>query len=158
MFGPYDYNASTLTLVEYIRKGLTINYIIRANIDGQGKDTTEHVYSIDDKSFNEGSYITRTDIFVFVKVFQYILNQEFKRLEALKTYIKAIVKICCRLDIPVPWVLPSGAIVSQGYLASKTLKIQPFAFTSSRYNFKTILKDVFIYIVFKYTFVTRHRI
>ena len=45
--------------------------------------------------------------------------------------------------MPIPWVIPSGAIISQSYLDNKTLKIKPFGFIDSRYNFKTIIKDRF---------------
>lgn len=43
----------------------------------------------------------------------------------------------------IPWLLPSGAIISQSYFNFKTLKIRPFAFIKFKYNFKTIIKDEF---------------
>ena len=61
----------------------------------------------------------------------------------LKSYLRTIVKICTKLNMPIPWVIPSGAIISQSYLDSKTLKIKPFGFIDSRYNFKTVIKDRF---------------
>lgn len=43
----------------------------------------------------------------------------------------------------IPWVLPSGTIISQSYLEGKTLILRPFAFINSRYNFRFIVENKF---------------
>ena len=57
-------------------------------------------------------------------------------MEALKDYIGRVVLICARINMPVPWTLPSGAIISESYLKSKELKIRPFGFVNGTYTFR----------------------
>lgn len=137
----YSYNSSLPRMVENVAKNLIPHDIIENGVDLEGNPKLEYIYAIDKEGIENGAFVKRVDIVVFIRVFQHILNQEFKRLKALKDYIKGIVKVCSKLKIGVPWVLPSGAIVSQAYLAYKTADIEPFAFTSTRYNFRTVLKD-----------------
>ena len=92
---------------------------------------------------NYNNYITSKDIYNFVKYFKIVLNNEFPRMKLLNSYIRDIVKICTKLNIAVPWALPSGAIISQSYLNSKTLKTRPFSFIKSKYNFRTIIQNEF---------------
>lgn len=89
------------------------------------------------------NYITNKDIYKFVKYFKIILYSEFPRMKLLNSYLRSIIKICTKQNTPIPWSLPSGAIVSQSYLSSKILKVRPFAFIKSKYNFRTIIKDEF---------------
>ena len=83
---------------------------------------------------NYDNYVTSKDIYNFVKYFKIVLNNEFPRMKLLNSYIRDIVKICTKLNIAVPWALPSGAIISQSYLNSKTLKTRPFSLLLNVYR------------------------
>jgi len=106
----------------------------------QKKHTDNTVYTVGGDLEN---YITSKDIYKFVKYFKVILYNEFPRMKLLNAYLKSIIKICTKQNIPIPWSLPNGAIINQSYLNSKTLKVRPFAFIKSKYNFRTIIKDEF---------------
>jgi len=97
------------------------------------------VYTVGD----DNNYITSKDIYRFIKYFKIVLDDVFPRMKHLNSYIRAIVKICTKLNIAIPWTTPSGAIINQSYLNSKTLKLKPFAFIKSKYNFRTIIKNEF---------------
>jgi DNA-directed RNA polymerase len=129
----YSYNASHPQMVNYVKQALH-SFTMKIG------DKEEIVYS---NSETSKCYLTSKDISIFVKCFTDVIKETFPKMHELKNYIKSIVKICTKLNIPIPWVLPSGAIVSQSYLDSKTLKIRPFAFINSRFSFKTIIKDKF---------------
>lgn len=130
----YSYNASHLTMIQYIKD------VLDSYSTNTGKKD-EIVYFI--KGESKDVYLTTKDISYFVKCFATVIKKVFPRMEQLKIYITTIVKICTRLKAPVPWALPSGAVVSQSYLDSKVLKIRPFAFINSKYSFRTIIKDEF---------------
>lgn len=148
----FSYNASIVQMVNYIKEMLKTHTIQESNnvlIDDnvelsiQGvarkyKDNT--VYTVGDELEN---YITSKDIYKFVKYFKVVLDNEFPRMKLLNTYLRSIIKICTKQNMTIPWPLPSGAIISQSYLNSKTLKMRPFAFIKSKYNFRTIIKDEF---------------
>lgn len=76
-------------------------------------------------------------------MFSGVLSDVFPKYTILNNYTKVIVKIFVKLNMPIPWTLPSGAIISQSYLSSKILKLKPFSFMNSKYNFRTVIKDKF---------------
>lgn len=128
----YSYNTSTPKMISYIKDLLTefTNTLL-------GKDTV--VYLVDPK--DSSKYFTSRDITYFVKTFVIVINTTYPKMHALKTYVKDIVRICTRLKIPFPWIIPSGAIISKSYLTPKTIKVRPFAFIKSKYSFKTYIKQ-----------------
>ena len=134
-----SYNTSHPQMAAYIKEGLQPHTISVKNDNNKVDNIT--VYSI--SKDNLDCYVTNKDIHNFIKLFKIVLYTEFTRFEQLSLYIRSIVKICTKLNIAVPWTLPSGAIISQSYLDSTTLKIRPFGFVKSKYNFKTIIKDKF---------------
>ena len=148
----FSYNASIVQMVSYIKEMLKTHTIQESNnviFDGSVELITEWVarkykdntvYTVSDELEN---YITSKDIYRFVKYFKVVLDNEFPRMKLLNTYLRSIIKICTKQNMTIPWPLPSGAIISQSYLNSKTLKMRPFAFIKSKYNFRTILKDEF---------------
>lgn len=129
----YSYNASFPRMSSYVREALYPQQKIIL-----GKEET--VYSVSQNSLD---YLTNKDINTFVKCFITVIKETFPKMQELKNYLKSIVKICTKLNMPVPWVLPSGAIVSQSYLESKTLKVKLFAFMKSKYSFKYTIEDKF---------------
>lgn len=135
-----SYNATALGMADYI-----INYLyahskekeVFSEIEGKFKVEKYSVFSIDAKTTNK--YVTKKDVFSFLKIFKEVLCCVFPRYKILNDYTKTIVKIFIKLDMAIPWTLPHGAIISQSYLSSKKKRIKPFSFINTRFNFRTIL-------------------
>jgi hypothetical protein len=85
--------------------------------------------------------LTRDDIVLFVKSLKKVVNLESPKINELSKYLNAIVTICTKLSIPVPWVLPSGAEIHESYLVEEEQSIPAFSFVKSRYTFKKYLKE-----------------
>lgn len=94
------------------------------NKNGEIKNTTVYLTNPDVVK----DYLTIQDLHLFVKCFTEVIRIILPKMASLKNYTKEIVKICMMLGMAIPWVLPSGAIISQSYLKASTLKIRPFAF------------------------------
>lgn len=85
----------------------------------------------------DGNYISEKDSSIILthKELHYIASailkiiyNYFPKLKNLITYFKAIVRISSALNIPIPWILPTGLIVQQQYFGVKELKFKPFSF------------------------------
>ena len=136
----YSYNTTHPVMVNYIQE--LLNPIeIENGIKLSGKINYKTVYLVDEN--NTQNYLTIEDINHFVKSFITVIKIVFPKMNELKNYTKDIVKICTKLKIPLPWVLPSGAVISQSYLTPKTLKLRPFTFLKSQYSFKTYTEEFF---------------
>ena len=59
----------------------------------------------------------------------YCLYRFFPKLKALLNYFKEIANIANKLDLTIPWHLPSGLIVKQKYFEKKEVKFRPFIYT-----------------------------
>ena len=51
------------------------------------------------------------------------------KLTPLLDYLKNIANISNKLNIPIPWILPSGLVVQQQFYAKETIKVKPFSYT-----------------------------
>lgn len=58
------------------------------------------VYSTDENSTE--TYITKEDVYTFVRMFKAVLDRVFPKFKFLNDYTKAIVKIFSKLNIPIP--------------------------------------------------------
>ena len=83
--------------------------------------------------------LSRYDIAIFVKSIKRVAALVAPKVRDLSKYLQAVVNICTRLSIPIPWALPSGAEIPQSYLVEKDRKIVAFTFTRSKYTFKKYL-------------------
>ena len=97
------------------------------------------VYSVDEDSFD--NYIYAEDMYLFIRIFKKIFVSVFRNYELLNRYTLGIVKILFKLKLPIPWTLPSGALVNQNYLNFKALRLKPFSFINYKMNFKHVLDD-----------------
>lgn len=87
------YNASRTSMAQDIKDELFKHPVI---IEGEAVN----VYSLDSKHIDY--YLTSADILLFVKLYKLVLYTELFRFEKLSNYLKSIVKICTRLNIPIP--------------------------------------------------------
>lgn len=122
-----SYSAGIPKLVNNILLNITPHY---------NKGKTEY-YTYKDLDIK----LYREDIVTFVTTMKKVIKVESPKIQELSKYLNAIVSICTKLSIPIPWNLPSGAIINESYLVEKEQSITAFSFIKSRYTFKKYLKE-----------------
>ena len=75
----------------------------------------------------------------------FVLNDVFPSLNLLTKYLKDIAYICSKLEISIPWTLPTGLVANQSYMKLKDVRIKPlnysnYTFNSKQQNYTTIDK------------------
>lgn len=50
------------------------------------------------------------------------------------TYLREIARVCTKLNLTIPWGLPSGLIVNQSYIATKEAKLRPFSYGKTSFT------------------------
>lgn len=120
----YSYNTSYPRMVKYIKDCLYEHKILidecvntlppnkpikdkdkKNSTKSLNKTAESEIKYISVFSLNENSlerYITSADIQIFIKLFKIVISREFPKYGELKNYIKGIVRICCKLNIPIP--------------------------------------------------------
>ena len=88
----YSYNASHPLMVGYIKEAL-MEGLIRLD------DKDPKVYYVTNETVY---YLTSKYISNLVKYFGNVINYVFPNMNELKSYLKAIVKICLKLNMPIP--------------------------------------------------------
>ena len=87
--------------------------------------------------------LKRNDIVVFVMAIKSVIAKESPRIVELSKYLDGIVGICTKLNIPVPWNLPSGAEIMESYEVEKSKPIKAFFFINTRYTFKNYQRGLY---------------
>jgi DNA-directed RNA polymerase len=129
------------------------NAFIIKQVDNIIKNLKEYsdVVIINNKPVNKKYYIyidldvkiRRQYILTFVMCLKHVLNEESPKIKELSSYLNNLVKICTRLQMPIPWNLPSGAFIKESYLIFKEVPIKAFTFLKTRYTFRTFIKGVY---------------
>jgi DNA-directed RNA polymerase len=102
----YSYNTSNPAMVDYI-KGLLVERKVEftpeeyEQLDKKIDYKKYHTYYLVDPDDIE-NYLTYSDINIFVKTFTITIKNVFPRMHELKLYTRDIVKICTKLNIPMP--------------------------------------------------------
>lgn len=65
------------------------------------------------------------------------------QLNSLLKYLKDIANVSNKLNITIPWILPSGLVVNQQFFAKETIKVKPFKYTKNLLNLSITRKDKF---------------
>jgi len=121
------YNASNRSMKKYFLDELTIK---------ERKDDTTWYSDIKDSEH----CINSNDATLLIKSIEDTLVNDYAKINKLRKYLKNIAKLFNTLNMPITWNLPSGLIVNQRYLETKTTSISPFAYSKSKLNLKTIVK------------------
>jgi hypothetical protein len=69
-----------------------------------------------------------------------VLYRDYTGLQVLIDYLKELATISTELEIPIPWILPSGLIVQQKYALKKKVKVRPFIYSKDLLNLNTLDK------------------
>jgi len=68
---------------------------------------------------------------------------DYPKLTALAEYLRGIANVSNKLNIAIPWNLPSGLVINQQFYEKKTLKIKPFTYTKNLLNLTVLNKKQF---------------
>lgn len=124
----FIYNASSLSQKKYITNELESTRLPESN-----RLVWYH------QEFGEGNpdlrqELTGSDIFTWLKCFRLVVKDILPKVDLIARYIKQVVTIFNILDMAVPWVLPTGTIISSYYQQSKELRIKSLNVLSSKIN------------------------
>ena len=50
------------------------------------------------------------------------------------TYLREIARVCTKLNLTIPWGLPSGLVVNQSYISTKEAKLRPFSYGKTSFT------------------------
>lgn len=62
-----------------------------------------------------------------------VLRSNFPKLDILIRYLKKIATICSKLELHIPWTLPSGMTVKQSYLKNNEVRLRPFSYLKTSF-------------------------
>ena len=120
---------------------------------GIPKQVSQLISNLDERSEGKTKYYTykdnndikfkREDIVVFVMAIKSVIANESPRITALSKYLDGIVSICTKLNIPVPWNLPSGVEIMESYETENSKSFKAFFFVNTRYTFKSYQRGLY---------------
>lgn len=107
-----------------------------------GKNKDFYIYKL--KSDLKNTVIfTELDFQNLRKALQIVIFVDYPKLSALAEYLKDIAKVSNSLNIPIPWILPTGLVINQQYYDKKTLKVKPFVYQKNLVNITVLNKNKF---------------
>jgi DNA-directed RNA polymerase len=141
------YNASTSSIVDYIKdnfdKHKNPNFIENSNTNTANK-TDFYIYKLkSDLQKQKPVIFTELDFQNLRKALKFVIFVDYPKLTALAEYLKDVAKISNALEIPIPWVLPTGLVIKQQFYEKKTLRVKPFAYTKNMLNLTVLVKTQF---------------
>jgi len=78
------------------------------------------------------------------KALNIVIFIDYPKLSNLLNYLKDIAKISNDLNIPIPWVLPTGLVVNQQFYLKKIIRVakaKPFIYTNFVLKLTVTIKD-----------------
>jgi len=75
------------------------------------------------------------------KALNIVIFVDYPKLSALLEYLKTVADVSNKLNIPIPWILPTGLVVKQQFNAKETIKVKPFNYTKNLLNLTLTRKD-----------------
>lgn len=132
------YNASKYKIVEQLKESFSINQELSKFKKELDKDE-DNINDIWYKSNESDINLKNEDFSLFCNIIFHVLNQHFSNLEILVDYFKQVSNILSQLQLHIPWVLPSGININQGYLNTKDSRIKPFSYSKKTFVLKKVL-------------------
>lgn len=124
------YNSSASSMKSYITKSLVL-------IE---EDVKNKLNWYSDSESNTKVLINDRDVNLLIKTLKEIIENDFEKIKNLSKYLKNIANLCYSIGLPITWNLPTGLIVSQSYLESKSTSISPFMYSKTKLNIKVSIK------------------
>jgi hypothetical protein len=147
------------TKESYIRLS-NINYsnhrkMVKKTIMTIPYNATKYANKIDlkeDFEYLNGKYYYKNDKKIIFKEIDFkllcdtlyiCLYRDFPKIKALLNYFKEIANISNKLNISIPWYLPTGLVVKQKYYANSKVKLKPFIYSKDLLTLNIYIKDKF---------------
>jgi DNA-directed RNA polymerase len=137
------YNATTRTLTNYVKYLLEYKYSDEVKmLDKKGKEIMykRGWYSMRSEALVNLQLVNHSDIELLVKSIENIIYVKYPKIKELNVYLRKIVVILNKLNLPVFWKLPTGLVVSQNYLVKKFKKVEPFTYLPNSITITTTIK------------------
>lgn len=131
------YNVSLYQMIKYIKENFKVFEDDEENKEVKCKDKWYRF--IDDPSIK----LKSRDFVTIATGLREVLGNNFFKLKSLMKYLKETAKICTKLDLAIPWGLPSGVVVKQSYLATNEVRLKPFSYSKSKFTIKVANKEKF---------------
>jgi hypothetical protein len=107
-----------------------------------GKNKDFYIYKLK-SDLKKTVIFTELDFQNLRKALQIVIFVDYPKLSALAEYLKDIAKVSNSLNIPIPWILPTGLVINQQYFDKKTLKVKPFVYQKNLVNITVLNKNKF---------------
>jgi DNA-dependent RNA polymerase len=107
-----------------------------------GKNKNFYIYKLK-SDLKKTVIFTELDFQNLRKALQIVIFVDYPKLSALAEYLKDIAKVSNSLNIPIPWILPTGLVINQQYYDKKTLKVKPFVYQKNLVNITVLNKNKF---------------
>ena len=137
------YNASDFSLIEYLKKSFEYDYELNkqlsiVNLENEGiKEKNQIWYKHKD---NPKILLELNDFSILNKAIIHVLFNKFNKLNELVKYFKQIADICFKLNLFIPWTLPTGIEIQQSYMDVKDIRIRPFSYNDNSFSLKVANK------------------
>lgn len=125
------YNVSPLYMKKYIISSLHL-------VENENEDNILWYYKSDKQT---KPWINNKDILLLINCIQTIVHNDFEKIKKLMKYLRNIATILSLIGLPIVWSLPTGLIVRQSYLETKSTSIRPFLHSKAKINIQIVNKD-----------------
>lgn len=133
------YNVSAGSSLEYLKENF---YRERKPKTSIVKDKDYYIYKL--KSDHPNPVIfTELDLKNLRKALSFVIFVDYPKLRALSIYLKLIAKVSNTLQIPIPWILPTGLEINQQFYNKEIIKVKPFTYTKNLLNLSVLDKKNF---------------
>ena len=124
------YNSSVRSMRKYISDSLV-------KIDHDEDNSTWY----SDSEKNTKIIINNKDIALLTLCLMNIIQNDFEKIKKLSKYLKNVATLLTILELPISWTLPTGLIIKQSYLETKSTTIPPFTYSKIKLNLRLSIKD-----------------
>jgi hypothetical protein len=83
------------------------------------------------------------DFQILRKALNLVILVDYPKLTLLLKYLKDVANVSNKLNLAIPWSLPSGLVVNQQFFLKDTIKVKPFKYTKNLLNLSINLKNEF---------------
>jgi DNA-dependent RNA polymerase len=144
------YNATPLQGIKYLREGFgfygviykdELNNIIGSefNYDLEKAENITKEYWF---KYSKNNIILKSSDFTHLyHILKEVLYDSSKSIKKITDYLGQIAEICAKANTFIPWVLPTGLKIYQGYNVLTEIRISPFNFKNFTYTLKTNKKQ-----------------
>ena len=136
----FAYNARSRTMTFYLSDKMELKKVKVDNNNDNESDVLKYKEIFNLPGEKDG--FEWNELCLIITYIKKAVSEFIPKMNELNNYMKSLVKICTKFNIPLPRKLPSGAVVSESYIESKSQQSTPIAFLNkTKYTFKVPVKN-----------------